>query len=224
MKYLSNKVAQKKGAKVRLCDYFGTYENFFKYNADEAARKPFLEKCTAAEMEAAAFCRQALEGQVIIHELVREAIEENWLQPAEIILRKPGWVENQLLDLDELLKESDELAEKASREAQKAEVDAAISVPDPDKESAEVKDEVPEGVREEIAPEPSKSETPRKSFFEVAQVPSWAEDLFKKVSLPTFENTLQHAKLCAGLRPCAWPVTHCMLILSPLLAVVAQLF
>ena len=199
--YISNKLAAKDDHGPRLCDMFGTYEAFKSYVSDASVRSKFLKQCHPREVEAAAFCKSAMEGGILIHSLLEETLETNWLQPAEIIMQNEGWRKHNLIDLEELLKDEDPVAHAVS-EVKEAEVQQVMAANTAARDPAQIPaDEMPEDATESALP--PVPETSRSSYFKVAALPDWAEDLFRKVTLPTFEQSLAHAQTCANLSCCA---------------------
>ena len=189
-------------ASVKLCEAFGTYKNFREFRDNQEARQLFLSTCSPAEVQAAAFIKTAMEGNIVTHDILQNSLKANWLQPAELIMQNPSWVEKEIFDLDELLKQdplvpvqtevnqSDTAAALATKP--EAKEDEAESVP-----NAPLKDEIPEVTTDAAGPvEQTRS---RASFFSVATIPAWAEDLFQKVTLATFQQSLEHARACRVL-------------------------
>ena len=150
------------------------------------------------------FCDAAMSGSKIIHSILANALTENWLLPAEVLMQKREWVDDGILDVEELLKDPPEdAAQAAMEEVAKAQEAAVTPVETPDhtptkprKEEMEVQDEVPDAVLEEtkVSVEPD-----RREHFHVLTLPDFVADLFMKVSRTTFEHTVHHAKLCADL-------------------------
>ena len=203
---MSNKLGSKDDAGVRLNDMFGTYTAFKKFQTDEDLRKAYLDKCNPSEVEAVGFLEQAMCGNILIHGIIGQCIQDNWLQPAEAILANSEWASSDLLDFQELMKvEQDDPTATAAEEAT---LMPEVSEPEPQKSTSEEKpdqsqdivDEVPEGEAGMEEQEQEPPSAPRASAFKVLHVPSWVEDLFQKVCLTTFEQTVHHAKLCASLR------------------------
>ena len=190
-------------ASVKLCEAFGTYKNFREFRDNQEARQLFLSTCSPAEVQAAAFIKTAMEGNIVTHDILQNSLKANWLQPAELIMQNPSWVEKEIFDLDELLKQdplvpvqtevnqSDTAAALATKPEAKEE-DEAESV-----SNAPLKDEIPEVTTD--AAGPVEQTCSRASFFSVATIPAWAEDLFQKVTLATFQQSLEHARACRVL-------------------------
>ena len=200
--YISNKLASKENSSVRLCDMFGTYDAFFQYVSNSQERAEFLRKCQAAEAEAATFCKTAMEGGILIHSQLEKSIETNWLLPAEVIMQREEWRKSSLIDLDELMRDADPV-EPAVLELKAAKEKEALDPASPSKpESQPIEDEVPEETEPESSAALPLPEVSRRSHFKVASPPDWAEDLFKKVTLTTFEQSLAHAQTCASLSCC----------------------
>ncbi|CAE7513471.1 unnamed protein product [Symbiodinium sp. CCMP2592] len=205
VQYISNKMARAAHVRdggndsVRLCDAFGTYKNFIEFRDNQEARKLFLSRCSPAEVQAATFIKTAMEGNIVIHDILSTAIATNWLQPAELIMQSQVWVEKEIINLEVLLDPLEPMqtqlnqTETAAALATKPEAAAeAESVPD-----TPLKDEIPEVTTDGAGP----VEQPRSraSFFSAAIIPAWAEDLFQKVTLATFEQSLEHARACRVL-------------------------
>ena len=199
VQYLSNKLASKEDSKVRLCDAFGTWASFEdQWKGSEEFRKEFLHKCSPREVEACTFCELAMDGGLSVHSILLEATSENFLQPAEAIFQRQEWVQNQILDLEELMKDSlPDAAEPAAQEAEDAKLEDAL---DTETGTTTVKpvsampsEEFPDMPAADIQQPEAKE---RRSFFKILDIPEWAEDLLQKVSLSTFEHCLAHAKTC----------------------------
>lgn len=197
--YLSNKLASKEDAKVRLCDAFGAWTSFQDHwKASEEFRKEFLRNCSHREAEACAFAELAMEGSLSVHSILLEATSENFLQPAESIFQRPEWVQNQILDIEELMKDSlPDATEDAAQEAAENKLEDALdTTPQETKETKPVQmpsEEFPEIPVADMVQAETKE---RRSYFKILDIPEWAEDLLQKVSLPTFEHCLAHAKTC----------------------------
>ena len=203
--YLSAKFGNKEGAQARLCDCFGSYTTYFStFREGSEERKQFLSTCTSSELEAAMFCDAAMSGSKVIHSILANALTENWLLPAEVLMQKREWVEDGIVDVEELLKDppQEDAVQAAMEEVAQTEEAAVTPVETPDHtptkaRKEEIEDEVPDAVPEEekkVSVEPD-----RREHFRVLTLPDFVADLFMKVSRTTFERTVHHAKLCADL-------------------------
>ena len=169
-------------ASVKLCEAFGTYKNFREFRDNQEARQLFLSRCSPAEVQAATFIKTAMEGNIVIHDILQNSLQANWLQPAELIMQNPSWVEKEIFDLDELLKQ-DPLV-PVQTEVNQSDTAAALAT------KPEAKEEHEAEVTTDGAG-PVEQTRSRASFFSVATIPVWAEDLFQKVTLAMFEQSLE---------------------------------
>ena len=158
-------------------------------------REELLRQCSHRELEAVAFLDLLLEGQKVVHGIVMDAIKENFLESAEIILQSPLFVKREILDVQELLTPPEpEAVKQAIAEAKDAE---KATEPIICEESQ--REDLPETVPDQEMPQ--QAEVKRASFFETITIPDWVETALGKISnLATFEQAFKHAKVCPGLR------------------------
>ena len=133
--YLSAKFGNKEGAQARLCDCFGSYTTYFStFREGSEERKQFLSTCTPSELEAAMFCDAAMSGSKVIHSILANALTENWLLPAEVLMQKREWVEDGIVDVEELLKDppQEDAVQAAMEEVAQTEEAAVTPVETPE--------------------------------------------------------------------------------------------
>ncbi|CAJ1378673.1 unnamed protein product [Effrenium voratum] len=205
IQYLSGKMQRRgSGSKVVLANYFVNFQDW--QSRSPAQRAQILKQLDPSEIAVYSFMEQMLLGNIAIHQIVSQAVAEHYLVPAEVLLQKPAWKEDSILDLDVLC------ADPEPAEVLLAAAEAATPQPVQPEESRQGE---PDPAQEEDLPEmpdAASAEQPlaptRGSFFETLAVPSWLEDLLCKASLAAFEAAYHHAKMCAGLSELAH-VTGC---------------
>ncbi|CAJ1437993.1 unnamed protein product [Effrenium voratum] len=194
IQYLSGKMQRRgSGSKVVLANYFVNFQDW--QSRSPAQRAQILKQLDPSEIAVYSFMEQMLLGNIAIHQIVSQAVAEHYLVPAEVLLQKPAWKEDSILDLDVLC------ADPEPAEVLLAAAEAATPQPVQPEESRQGE---PDPAQEEDLPEmpdAASAEQPlaptRGSFFETLAVPSWLEDLLCKASLAAFEAAYHHAKMCA---------------------------
>ena len=187
---------------MRLTDAFSTWERYQEtFHSTEDKKRAFVSKLLpGAEVEACTFLCQLLAGNSAIHEIVLAAVNEIFLMPAEMIFARPAWAKDEIIDLDCLLQPDEEKVEAPLQAAAEEATEQAIAPqPAPASESgaaAQLQEEYPDqatghGVEVESQPERRRSE-----YFSMLQCPQWLEDMFKKISLTSFEAALAHSQQC----------------------------
>ena len=98
IQYLSGKMQRRGiGSKVVLANYFVNFQDW--QSRSPAQRAQILKQL---EIAVYSFMEQMLLGNVAIHQIVSQAVAEHYLVLAEVLLQKPAWKEDSILDLDVL--------------------------------------------------------------------------------------------------------------------------
>ncbi|CAJ1358673.1 unnamed protein product, partial [Effrenium voratum] len=101
IQYLSGKMQRRgSGSKVVLANYFVNFQDW--QSRSPAQRAQILKQLDPSEIAVYSFMEHMLLGNIAIHQIVSQAVAEHYLVPAEVLLQKPAWKEDSILDLDVL--------------------------------------------------------------------------------------------------------------------------